>query len=112
MQHEKPKNIEPEIDPRDEDEEPALPEPVEDTDLAPSAEGTGVIAELARHAPSAPGVYRMIGRAGEVLYVGKAKNIKKRVLAYTRPDHDTRIERMIAATTALEFVSTKTETEA
>jgi excinuclease ABC subunit C len=54
----------------------------------------------------------MIDAAGEVLYVGKAKNIKKRVLAYTRPDHDTRIERMIAATGTLEFVSTNTETEA
>ena len=40
----------------------------------------------AKLAPSAPGVYRMIGSAGEVLYVGKAKNIKKRVLAYVAPD--------------------------
>ena len=55
----------------------------------------------------------MIDAGGEVLYVGKAKNIKKRVIAYTRPTgHDTRIERMIAATAALEFVSTATETEA
>jgi excinuclease ABC subunit C len=113
MQHEKPKNIEPEIDPKDEDEEPALPEPVEETDLAPGAEGTGVIAALARHAPSAPGVYRMIGRAGEVLYVGKAKNIKKRILAYARPaGHASRIARMIAATATIEFVTTATETEA
>src|SRR5262249_18258887 len=49
----------------------------------------------------------------EVLYVGKAKNIKKRITAYARPTgHDTRIERMIAATVALEFVTTTTETEA
>ncbi|MGA7335031.1 MAG: excinuclease ABC subunit UvrC, partial [Pseudolabrys sp.] len=47
------------------------------------------------------------------LYVGKAKNIKKRVTAYARPTgHDTRISRMIAATATLEFVTTKTETEA
>ena len=52
----------------------------------------------ARHAPAAPGVYRMLDGAGEVLYVGKAKNIKKRVTAYARlTGHDTRIERMIAA---------------
>ena len=55
----------------------------------------------------------MIDAAGDVLYVGKAKNIKKRVVAYARPTgHDTRIARMIAATAALEFVSTRTETEA
>ena len=48
-----------------------------------------------------------------MLYVGKAKNIKKRVTAYARPaGHDSRIARMIAATATLEFVSTKTETEA
>jgi excinuclease ABC subunit C len=48
-----------------------------------------------------------------VLYVGKAKNIRKRIIAYTRPTgYDSRIERMIAATAALEFVSTATETEA
>jgi excinuclease ABC subunit C len=55
----------------------------------------------------------MIGAAGEVLYVGKAKSLKKRVLAYARPTgHDSRIARMIAATTVLEFVSTASETEA
>jgi excinuclease ABC subunit C len=55
----------------------------------------------------------MIDAQGDVLYVGKAKNIKKRVTAYARPTgHDTRISRMIAATATLEFVTTKTETEA
>ena len=50
---------------------------------------------------------------GAVLYVGKAKNIRKRIAAYGRPTgYDPRIERMIAATASLEFVSTKTETEA
>ena len=52
-------------------------------------------------------------RKGEVLYVGKAKNIKKRVATYTRPTgHDNRIARMIAGTATMEFVTTKTETEA
>ena len=55
----------------------------------------------------------MIDAHGEVLYVGKAKNIKKRVTAYTRPTgHDSRIVRMISGTVTMEFVTTKTETEA
>ena len=67
----------------------------------------------AKLAPSRPGVYRMIDARGDVLYVGKAKNVKKRIAAYTRPAGlDTRIERMIAATRTLEFVVTRTETEA
>ncbi len=49
----------------------------------------------------------MMDANGEVLYVGKAKNIRKRLTAYTRPiGYDTRIERMIAATRSLEFIST------
>ena len=55
----------------------------------------------------------MIDAKGEVLYVGKAKSIKKRVINYTRPTaYDARIARMIAATVTMEFVTTKTETEA
>jgi excinuclease ABC subunit C len=114
------KDIEPDIDLADDGEEPSLP-PADDENAADAAEsdasglaaGRAAIAALARHAPAVPGVYRMIDRAGEVLYVGKAKNIKKRILAYTRPTgHHARIDRMIAATANLEFVSTATETEA
>ncbi len=77
------------------------------------AEGRAAIVRYAKLAPSRPGVYRMIDPRGDVLYVGKAKNIKKRVTAYARPTgHDTRIERMIALTRTLEFVVTRTETEA
>src|SRR5918992_399051 len=84
-----------------------------DPPAGPLAAGRAAILRHAKHAPASPGVYRMIDAAGEVLYVGKANNIKKRVVAYTRPTgHDSRIERMIAATSALEFVSTRSETEA
>jgi excinuclease ABC subunit C len=77
------------------------------------AAGRAAIVRHARDAPSAPGVYRMVDAKGDVLYVGKAKNIRKRIVAYIRPTgHDPRIERMIAATSAIEFVSTRTETEA
>jgi excinuclease ABC subunit C len=109
------KNIEPDIDLEDDEPEedstlPALDEPSE---AFPEGAGEDVIARYARHAPAAPGVYRMIDARGEVLYVGKAKNIKKRILAYRRPQaHPTRIARMIAATASIEFVSTATETEA
>jgi len=100
----------------EEDEEQTLPEPEADLDLAaagPLAVGRAVIASHAKLAPSSPGVYRMIDAKGDVLYVGKAKNIRKRIIAYGRPTgYDPRIERMIAATAALEFVSTATETEA
>ncbi|NJL50709.1 MAG: excinuclease ABC subunit UvrC, partial [Blastochloris sp.] len=72
-----------------------------------------VIRDQARHAPAGPGVYRMIGEVGEVLYVGKAKSIKKRILSYTRgAGLIDRIARMVALTASMEFVSTRTETEA
>jgi len=113
------KNIEPELDLPDEEDDQTLPEAAEDAaepaPFAPGSLGAGraVIARHAKLAPTSPGVYRMIGAAGEVLYVGKAKSLKKRVLAYARPTgHDSRIARMIAATTAIEFVSTGSETEA
>jgi excinuclease ABC subunit C len=110
-------DIDPATELREEDEEPALPELESDMDLAagagPLAAGRAVILNHAKLAPSSPGVYRMIDAKGDVLYVGKAKNIRKRVIAYARPTgYDPRIERMIAATAALEFVSTATETEA
>jgi excinuclease ABC subunit C len=75
------------------------------------AAGRAAILHYAKLAPPQPGVYRMIDARGDVLYVGKAKNIRNRVRAYARPAGlDTRIERMIAATRALEFVVTRTET--
>ncbi|WP_170263418.1 excinuclease ABC subunit UvrC [Blastochloris sulfoviridis] len=75
--------------------------------------GAALIRELARHAPNGPGVYRMTGAAGDVLYVGKAKSIKRRVLSYARTaGHTNRIARMVSLTMAMEFVSTRTETEA
>jgi excinuclease ABC subunit C len=112
------KDIDPATELVEEDEEPTLPEPRPEgaLDLAaagPLAAGRAAIMRYAKLAPSAPGVYRMIDANGDVLYVGKAKNIRKRVLAYARPTgYDPRIERMVAATAALEFVSTATETEA
>ncbi|MBO0734407.1 MAG: excinuclease ABC subunit UvrC, partial [Methylocapsa sp.] len=80
---------------------------------APTEQGAAIIRRHWEHAPEGPGVYRMIAANGEVLYVGKAKSVRKRVASYLRPlGHSTRIARMIALTGSMIFVSTKTETEA
>ena len=75
--------------------------------------GAQVIAGYLKTLTTSPGVYRMFDARGEVLYVGKARNLKSRVQSYTRPTgHTNRIARMIAATAAMEFVSTATEADA
>ncbi len=75
--------------------------------------GAGVIRRVWATLPGAPGVYRMIDGRGDVLYVGKAKNLKARVGSYARGQApSTRITRMIAETASMEFVTTATETEA
>jgi len=75
--------------------------------------GAEVIRRFWKTLPPKPGVYRMIGDDGEVLYVGKARNLKARVANYTRGvGHNNRIGRMIAQTVSMEFVTTQTETEA
>jgi excinuclease ABC subunit C len=110
------KDIDPQSELREEDDEATLPEMDEEPDPAkagPLAAGHAVISRYARHAPGKPGVYRMVDAKGDVLYVGKAKNIRKRVTSYARAGaHDSRITRMIAATASMEFVTTATETEA
>ena len=111
------KDVDPATELVEEDDEQSLPEVETAVDLAagagPLAAGRAAILRHVKLAPSAPGVYRMVDAHGAVLYVGKAKNIRKRITSYARPTgYDPRIERMIAATAALEFVSTRTETEA
>jgi excinuclease ABC subunit C len=75
--------------------------------------GAAVIRRFWVHAPVGPGVYRMIAATGEVLYVGKAKSVRKRIASYLRPSGlSARIARMIALTASMVFVSTETEIEA
>ncbi len=75
--------------------------------------GIEVIQELARRLPNGPGVYRMMNLAGDVLYVGKARSLKKRVGNYGQGRFHTKgIARMVRETAAMEFVVTRTETEA
>lgn len=87
------------------DDAPQTPESVK--------RGVAVIKKYWKHAPNGPGVYRMIAESGEVLYVGKAKNVRKRVASYTRlAGHVNRIARMISATASMVFISVETETDA
>ncbi|HEX7005641.1 MAG TPA: excinuclease ABC subunit UvrC [Alphaproteobacteria bacterium] len=75
--------------------------------------GAAVVRAQLRTLPSGPGVYRMIDRSGDVLYVGKARNLKKRVSNYAAIGKlSERLRRMVAETAALEVVSTHTEVEA
>ena len=81
-------------------------------------DGTGIrgherIRSYLKTLTGSPGVYRMLDRKGQVLYVGKARNLKKRVASYAKPaGHSPRIARMIAETASMMFLTTATETEA
>ncbi len=75
--------------------------------------GQDIINAFVKRLPNNPGVYRMFNSAGDVLYVGKARSLKKRVSNYARGvGHSNRITRMIGETVMMEFVVTRTETEA
>lgn len=75
--------------------------------------GAEVIQALVKRLPNAPGVYRMMNAAGDVLYVGKARSLKKRVTQYAQGRfHTNRIGRMVRETATMEFVVTRTEIEA
>ena len=76
-------------------------------------QGHAVIKGYLRSLDERPGVYRMLDVRAEVLYVGKARNLRKRVASYAKPaGHSSRISRMIAATASMMFLTTETETEA
>ncbi len=63
--------------------------------------------------PGLPGVYRMINSGGDVIYVGKAKNLAKRLINYTQPQRlEYRIQSMVANIASLEIITTASETEA
>jgi excinuclease ABC subunit C len=79
----------------------------------PLETGVKTIQSYQRTLSNSPGVYRMLGANGKVLYVGKAKNLKNRVVNYTRPkDLPMRLKRMIAETRSMEIIETHTEVEA
>jgi len=79
----------------------------------PPLKGAQRIAAYLKTLPDAPGVYRMLNAAGDVLYVGKAKSLRKRVSSYARGGvHNDRLARMVAETAEMLFVTTASETEA
>ena len=111
-------DVDPATSASEEDDEARLPEAPEEASEAiaegPLAVGHAAIENAVRLAPTSPGVYRMLNAASDVLYVGKAKNVRKRLSSYARVNAPlpARILRMIAATMTVEIVSTTTETEA
>src|ERR1700744_382042 len=102
----------------EDDDDARLPdepeEPTEAVAEGPLAIGHAAIENAVRLAPTSPGVYRMLNAGNDVLYVGKAKNVRKRLSSYARVNAPlpARILRMIAATVSVEIISTTTETEA
>ncbi|APO74181.1 excinuclease ABC subunit C [Rhizobium etli 8C-3] len=75
--------------------------------------GAELIGEFVKRLPNSPGVYRMFNEDGDVLYVGKARSLKKRVGNYAMGRvHSNRIAQMVRLTSHMEFVTTRTETEA
>ncbi|MCF1707808.1 excinuclease ABC subunit UvrC [Tabrizicola sp. J26] len=84
-----------------------------DIEKAPHRTGYEVIQGYLKTLDGSPGVYRMLNAQAEVLYVGKARNLKARVSNYARPSgHSGRISRMISETASMMFLTTRTETEA
>jgi excinuclease ABC subunit C len=92
----------------------AAAEPTQEADAASGiAAGVAVIRAALKTTPATPGVYRMLDRNGDALYVGKARSLKSRVQNYTHPAVlSNRLRRMVAETAAMEIVSTHTEAEA
>jgi excinuclease ABC subunit C len=75
--------------------------------------GADLIGEFVKRLPNSPGVYRMLNKDGEVMYVGKARSLKKRVSNYAQGRlHSNRLTRMVRETVHMEFVTTRTEIEA
>lgn len=75
--------------------------------------GQKIIQDVVATLSDEPGVYQMLNEKGDPLYIGKAKNLKKRVVSYTHITKlPNRLRRMVAETTAMKIVTTHSEIEA
>ncbi len=84
-----------------------------EAEAAPVMEGVRVIEAALATLPLSPGVYRMLDAKGDALYVGKARALKKRVVAYTQVGRlPERLRRMVHETRSLEVITTASEAEA
>jgi excinuclease ABC subunit C len=93
--------------------DPSLPPEEIPPVTAPTLRGHACIQAYLKSLDGSPGVYRMLNEKSEVLYVGKARNLRARVSNYARPSgHSGRIARMISETASMMFLTTRTETEA
>ena len=91
----------------------APPDPVGGLGSKPALAGVAVIERALLTMPQSPGVYRMLDGRGDALYVGKARNLKKRVYNYTQTARmPERLRRMVHETISMEIVTTHTEAEA
>ncbi len=81
--------------------------------VADIKQGLEILKKHIKVAPEKPGVYRMIGADEKVLYVGKAKNIKKRIVAYSHIDKlPYRLQRMVSEIRRMEFIIVENEAKA
>ena len=75
--------------------------------------GINNIRKIIKSLPSSSGIYKMISITNEILYIGKAKNLSKRVSSYTNPlRFNYRLQKMISLVEKVEFINTKDETTA
>jgi excinuclease ABC subunit C len=98
------------------DTETPAPDSPQDNAIIPvgaAPKGVAVIEAALATMPMSPGVYRMLDAAGDALYVGKARNLRKRVTNYAQPARlEERLRRMVSETVSMEIVTTHTEAEA
>jgi excinuclease ABC subunit C len=81
--------------------------------IQPNLKGQEIIKFIAKTLPKQPGVYQMEDEDGQILYIGKAKNLSKRVINYTSLNNLTRrLQRMVSLTKQMNFFVTNTEIEA
>ena len=86
---------------------------IKHTDIKPNLNGQEIIKFIAKTLPHQPGVYQMEDEDGQILYIGKAKNLAKRVINYTSLNNLTRrLQRMVSLTKQMNFFVTNTEIEA